>query len=143
MSLYFFKWTPVGGMCRGYQYSLPKNGVPGQWHSKKKARKPIQVCHNGFHVIPLDEVYDYESYGPNLYLVECNGKFESGSGKVAFEEIRFIKKIDHLDQYKVGIKKFTQSIIDMNFLPDGVVKNLNQNTKGNLQNTKLVNQFII
>lgn len=97
--IYAFKWVQEGGIVEGggskYRYDLPKDGVPGKWHSKNKARKPIRVCGHGFHCIPFNSIQKYLHFGPELYMVEISGKFSSDGDKIAVESIRFIKKIGY------------------------------------------------
>lgn len=124
--IYMFKWLPKSGIAtagtRPYKYDLPKNGIPGKWHSILNKR-PIMVCGNGFHCIGLNNLIRYAAYGPRLFLVEVAGNFLSNGEKGAVEHIRFIKELE----YDL-VKRFNVNIIRVkNFtdLPGCTIKDLN------------------
>lgn len=96
--IYMFKWTDEAGQCygggRAFKYDLPKDGKPGKWHTKKDPTK-VSVCEYGFHCVASNNINNYRSYGPRLFLVEVSGAFEvnHNGDKVACQSIRFIKEL--------------------------------------------------
>lgn len=105
MSTFMFKWTMKDGTTDGgnsiYKYDLPTEYSAGKWHCKTK--KKIVVCSSGFHCTGLDNILDFIAYGPELYLVEVDGKYDiyrtqndpsEDSNKVAVEKIRLYYKFD-------------------------------------------------
>jgi hypothetical protein len=104
--IYAFKWVQAGGIVEGggskYRYDLPKDGFPGDWHSKNKSRRSIRVCGHGFHCVPFNSIQKYLHYGPELYMVEISGKFSSDGDKIAVESIRFINRIEYECDRSIG-----------------------------------------
>mgnify|MGYP001407184674 CR=1 FL=1 len=96
--IYMLKWLDAYGRGTGgnhpYQYDLPKDGKPGNWHSIKN-KKPIKTCVNGFHCTTLESYKFYSDYGPRLFIVEVAGSFDchEDEQKVAFKHIRIIREL--------------------------------------------------
>lgn len=97
--IYAFKWIDSKGCTSGggsnYKWSLPVGDKPGEWHSKRKAKKAIKCCGHGFHCVGFERINDFTSYGPRLFLVEVSGKFNAHPDKFAVESVRIVRELKH------------------------------------------------
>lgn len=64
----------------------------GKWTERSRH---VEVCSSGYHVAErLDSVVSHLPDKGELYVVELDGKRAVGGGKVAFERMRLVHKLD-------------------------------------------------
>jgi hypothetical protein len=119
--IFAFKWLRADGVTHGgnrpYRYDLPIGDVPSIWHSNL-SRRPIKLCENGFHCIGVEQVLNFDGYGPRLFLVEIAGRFDSSDEKVAVEHIRLIREL----KYKYNSQGSLVIPVDSNGIPLNYLK---------------------
>lgn len=117
--IFAFKWLNSDGITTGghkpYKWELPIGNNPSKWHSNL-SRRPIELCSNGFHCIAADEIYNFNSYGPRLFLVEIAGRFHSNEEKVAVEHMRLIRELVYVTEHEVIKISENVNEIPLNYL---------------------------
>ena len=90
MSVKYYKYTnPDGTPCNGRtgQWSLPKDGKPGEWMPSVE----VDPCNSGYHLCEAKDLLEWS--GPSLWIAEGMGKFVRSENKTVFPEARLIKPL--------------------------------------------------
>ena len=100
----YYKILLNGQSCHGgsFSWSLPKEGIPGEWHALPDNEEPI-LCQKGFHVTSQPTSWWVEN--ADCYEAECEGLLpeDPSNHKAVCSKIRLLRKLSHDDLAKLNV----------------------------------------
>ena len=82
----------------GFEWSLPKNGKPGKWHS---VVGDLRMCLHGFHL--TDNPQKWWDRNAKCYEVEYKDALQPNEDKICVRKVRLVKELTHDDLAKLQI----------------------------------------
>ena len=81
-----------------FEWSLPKNGKPGKWHS---VVGDLRMCLHGFHL--TDNPQKWWNRDAKCYEVEYKDALQPNEDKICVRKVRLVKELTHDDLAKLQI----------------------------------------
>ena len=82
----------------GFEWSMPKNGKPGKWHSVKG---DLKMCERGFHL--TDNPQNWWDRNAKCYEVEYKDALEPKDDKICVRKVRLVRELTEDDLVRLQI----------------------------------------
>ena len=116
--IYYKVLAKDGSACNGGsgKWSLPTDAGPGEWMPAVEG--PIQMCSNGYHLVPFESLFDWVREQNIVFVAEGRGdRAGDGTGwKIAFREARLLRKTKWDDG--VELSQFMEGLISEFVFPE-------------------------